>query len=261
MATLHHDGRVDLYVPNEADVLVVTSAERLDGRRPPLAEAGAELTELARSGAGALLGLEDDEPVVVRVVLGAPTPQEDEEWVGRLELPLDLPDGRLALASGRGFLRGDYDEELVRFVEVPSGRYRVSIEAQLVGINGEACLERAGDLGADEPGEPLGAYFRRTRPGAEVPEWLQVHCAQFPHLDPGHEEEWEDFAESDRFAALEEEAERTGLGFVDLLLRLEPVAELPELHATFEEDGVLREAEVRKPARCPLGLRATGLWS
>lgn len=190
--------------------------------------------------------------LVVRVVLGPLVPAEADEWVGRAAGALELPEGELLLSTDRDVLRGAHDEEALARVQLAPGRYAVELLLQLPGPGGEGCL-RAAEAAAGEPAEPMGAYLRRTRPGEEPPDWLLLELGLAPHRDPGHEEEWEAWIETDRFARVQDAADALGLGLVDVVLRLEPDPSAPA--TVLGADGwVFAGSELRKPERCPRGL-------
>ena len=45
--------------------------------------------------------------------------------------------------------------------------------------------------GGEGKREPVGRWFRRTRPGEPFPAWLRNQCVATPSDDPGHEAEWQ----------------------------------------------------------------------
>jgi hypothetical protein len=96
--------------------------------------------------------------------------------------------------------------------------------------------------------EPMGAYFRRTRPGEPFPQWLKRRCVEDPSEDPGHEREWR---ESDLDA---DEDRESGLQYIDMLLRLSPLPTNPPVPP--KKFWFPPWVAPRKPSRCPLGLVA-----
>ncbi len=263
-AKLEGPGRVDLYLPLRGAELVLCALGAVDGSR---AAGGSLLPRVdARSAGwreGALRGdllpyrLQRGAPALrVRVVLGPLTGEEAAEQVGQVEGALELPEGCLLLATP-AILTGGWDEESQRRLTLPAGRYRVLLHPQLPGPDGAECL-RAAEAAAGEAPEPLGAYWRRTRPGEEAPDFLALRLGQAPHEDPEREEEWEAFQETDRFGALLDDADGLGLDLVDLVVRLEPDPAAPA--TTLPDDGWLRGTQAPlKPEKCPRGLRSAAL--
>jgi hypothetical protein len=199
------------------------------------------------------VSLFQDDSFAIRVVAGdALTTQEQEEWVGRLEWRLDLAKGKLCISSGAEWLYEGLaatelaDDESLRIVELPPGHYRATLYSYLGGVNGSACLDQlAGGYGQ---GEPVGQWFRRTRPEDPFPEWLVYRCVAHSDNDPGHEQEWANRPLPDAKATPE---------LISFLLHLEP-AEPSAITATAKpENGWFSVSEgARKPERCPLGLIA-----
>lgn len=259
VSRLVRPGRCDLFLPLGGEALVIADGAELDGSRregrPLLEGLGPEPAWRAAAGRGAFLPYRLEAArsgLVVRVVLGPLAPQEADEWVGRATGALELPSGELLLSTRSDVLRGAHDEEALARVEVEPGRHAVELFLQLPGPGGERCL-RAAEAAAGEPLEPFGDYLRRTRPGEEPPDWLLLELGLAPHRDPGHEEEWEAWTETDRFARVQEASEALGLGLVDVVLRLEPSPTAPA--TPLPPDGwVSAGTEVRKPERCPRGL-------
>lgn len=230
--------RRDIRVPNESDGFVFTSAS-LRGRGISPGEsawtAGVEAGELLP------LAVESEDPANVRVVVAEPlTAEEQEEWVGVVRGGLRIPDGRLVLGGGIEFVleTGPLADERTRTVEVPPGDYRASLYCYASAPNGRQCVDRSGS------DEPLGAWFRRTRPGAPMPTWLHNLCVNDPDLDPGHELQWK------------RAKEKKGDEVVDLLLHLEPHP-IDRVLAP-GADGFLVAAECRQPQPFPLGLQVSG---
>src|SRR5262249_52065487 len=135
-----------------------------------------------------------DDPFVIRLVVGGElTAQESEEWCGRLDWKLRVPDGDLVVCGGSEYVMEEWEGEeeylgeYVRHVRIPRGDYKASLYMYLGGVNGRPCLQAA--RGGDEP-DPLGEWFRRTRPKEAFPAWLHNDCVADPSEDPGHEKEW-----------------------------------------------------------------------
>lgn len=210
-----------------------------------------DLLRSVRDGLVVPVQLVQDDPLRVRVVLGDLLPAEEEEWVGRIVWKLRIPCGSLAVEGGLDPSTTDEDE-YVQFVDVPPGDYLVEVLTYLHGINGSYCV--ADFMRRD----PLGMWFRRSHPGAPFPTWIKMELAEEPGWDPGHEAEWNAFAESlDRMSVAEYDALVEADGdLIDFVVRLTPLgSEKPTLES--HEDGwFMIDAGARKPTRCPLGIRS-----
>lgn len=231
--------RHDIRVPNESDGFVFTSAA-LHGRG--ISPGDAAWTAAAEAGDLLPLVVESEDAAIVRVVTNEPlTVDEQREWVGVLRGGLRVPDGRLALCGGIAYLiePADWAREFGRVVDVPAGSYRATLYCYASAPNGRWCVEKSGT------DEPLGAWFRRTRPGQEMPRWLHNLCVNDPDLDPSHRAKW-------KRAKL-----RGGVPAVDFLLHLEPAPTAPANAVTAE--GFLEAGECRQPIPCPLGIPAVGI--
>jgi hypothetical protein len=230
--------RADVLVPNESDAFVFTSAI-LRGRG---LEPGSDPWRTAVGECRLLpLAVESEDPAIVRIVVGAPLePQEQAEWIGRVDGGLRVPDGRLALCGGAAYVldAGDWTAEYVRTLPVPPGDYHATLYCFVSAPNAHACLEAAG------AGEPLGAWFRRSRPGEAMPAWLHNRCASDPSEDPGHEREWA------------RAGEQPGAEVVDFLLHLTP-ANGPPTPVAVSENGFAEPSSCRKPEPFPRGIAAT----
>jgi hypothetical protein len=237
--------RVDLDGDNEATGFMIASKGLCGGDYSEVDSDDDAWLAAVREGVFLPFALVQDDGFVIRVVLDEPlTPQEQDEWVGRSRHRLRVPDGRLAvIGGGAEYLWGEDVDEFTRFLDVPPGDYLAEVYTYLQGVNGPYCLSSA------DPDEPLGAYFRRTRPGVPFPLWLHNLCADDPELDPGHESDW-------LRAASDYEADQPT--YVSFLLRLSPLREPPETPPL--EDGWFPEdLGARKPAAFPLGLPADRL--
>ncbi len=239
--------RRDVYVYNEATGFLITSRAMVGRGMDPDEE---PWTKAVRAGDALPIELVQDDSFLIRVVAGDElTPQESEEWVGRLAWRLRVPDGRLAVTGGAEFVMEPFEEdptsEFVRLLDVPAGDYHAVIYAYLSGINGEYLLDEAAPKG--EKAEPAGAFFRRTRRDEAFPLWLRPWCVAYSDKDPGHEDEWEGQPVPD---------ERPE--FVDFLLHLTPLRGKPRAMPPLAKYGFFSfdAFEVRKPERCPLGLAA-----
>lgn len=235
-------GRFDLDVYNEATGFLIASESVSQGDFADVEPGGADWRSAVKAGRFLPFQLVQDDPFLIRVVVNEPlTRPEREEWVGRFAYELQVPDGRLAVVGGGPeYLWGEDMEEYTRVLDIPAGTYRAEVYTYLHGVNGRYCLAAA------DADEPLGAYFRRTRPGTPFPLWLRNDCASNPALDPGHADEW-------RGVQPDYDAEQPD--YVGFLLRLSPPAESPAL-PDLEDGWFAIVHEARKPAACPLGLVA-----
>jgi len=237
--------RHDLDVYNEATGFMIASAG-LCGSDYSETESGDEdWLRAIEEGVFLPFELVQDDPFIIRVVLDEPlSAQEEAEWVGRTRHKLQIPDGRLVvIGGGPEYLWGEDMEEYTRFLDVPPGTYLAEVYSYLQGVNGDYCL------GEVEPAEPIGSYFRRTRPSKPMPLWLRNECVDDPEADPGHDEEWEE---------VEADYETEQPPYVHFLLRLSPLVDEPPLPAL--EDGWIAVGQgARRPEVCPLGLVADHL--
>lgn len=226
--------RRDVHVPNESDAFIFASAgQRGRGLMPGEAAWNAAVTSCEVLP----LLVESEDPANVRVVVGGQLgAAEQAEWVGRLAGGLRVPDGRLALCGGAAYVleQSDWTTAYTRIVEVPPGDYRATLYCYASAPNGRLCLEQAGD------DEPLGTWFRRTRPGQVMPVWLHNRCVNDPDLDPEERKRWKRVQE------------KRGGHVVDFLLHLEPSVE-PTPPPTGDH-GFAEAGDCRKPEVFPLGL-------
>jgi hypothetical protein len=232
--------RCDIHVPNESDGFVFTSAA-LRGRG--VSPGDRDWTTMAAAGDLLPLFVESEDPANVRVVVDEPLDaSEQAEWVGVVRSALRVPDGRLALCGGIVYVldKERWAEEYARVVEIPAGDYRATLYCYASAPNGRLCVERSGS------DEPLGAWFRRTRPTHAIPAWLHNLCVNDPGLDPGHGKHWK------------KAKEKSGGQIVDFLLHLEPT-DAPLPGATVGPDGFVEAEECRKPELFPLGIAAANL--
>ncbi len=243
-------GRIDLYVYNEATAWTLSS-ERLVTEDPIPEDESFDAA--LRAGRLVAQGIYQDDPFNARIVLGDLNGQESSEWIGRASWWLQVPDGVLVLAAGGEFAWGMAEdlegEEFIHRVAVPPGNYQVDVYTTLTGINGLSALERAG------PGEPLGAWWRRTRPGQEIPGWMQFLLYEGLAADPGHEADWRNWSDS-RYRRLMESVEKTRL--LDWIIQLRPLAGQPPAPESVPEldEGCFYEPALRIPATCPAGIVA-----
>ena len=222
--------RRDVHVPNESDAFVITSSAMRARGIGPGNRAWAE----AITACDLLpLAVESEDPANIRIVVAEPLDAaEQREWVGMVSSALRVLDGRLALCGGIAYVldAGAWAEEYVRVVEIPSGEYRATLYCYASAPNGRLCIERSGS------DEPLGAWFRRTRSGHDVPLWLHNLCVNDPTLDPGHARQWK------------RAAEKPGGHVVDFLLHLE-AADGHLLNAPVMPTALWRSDSVAGPTR------------
>jgi hypothetical protein len=172
--------RIDLHETNDSCAMVLAAPEVL-GRGLDSGSKG--WREAVEQGRLWCVDLGMDASIDLRLrVGGALSPEEEAEWVGRLEHRLDLPSGRLAVAGGieRVIDAGPVDD--VRLLDVPAGVHRATLYAFVTSPLGDGLLGERG---------PVGAWWRATRPGEAMPEWVAARCRAEPAAaDPGHEGEW-----------------------------------------------------------------------
>jgi len=259
--------RRDIHVYNEATGFAIASL-KLAGKG--MEDGDRKWNKALNDGLLMPVSLYQDDSFCIRVVAGdSLTAQEKEEWVGRLERRLNLADGKLCVSGGSEWLYPGYDpagvvdDNFVRIVELPKGYYRATLYSYLAGVNGDACLDHLA-CGHDQA-EPIGQWFRRTRPGEPFPAWLVYRCVAYPDTDPGHEEEWR------KTPLPEGESMPEFAGFLLHLEPIEPPSEGSKKVKLEITGGWFDFTEgARKPDRCPLGLvakdvtghekRAEGAW-
>jgi hypothetical protein len=237
--------RTDLEVYNEATGFMIASAGLCGGDYSSVDPGDERWLDAVRDGVFLPFELVQDDPFILRVVLDEPlNVQEQAEWVGCTRHKLRVPDGRLVvIGGGVGYLEGEDMTDFTCFLDVPPGDYLAELYTYFHGINGEYCLDGAG------PPEPIGAYFRRTRPGEPFPLWLHNECAEEPEADPGHEDEWMD---------AEEDYDSEQPPYVGFLLRLSPLTEVPEL-PPMRDGWFAIGSGARRPEVCPVGVVADHL--
>ena len=247
--------RQDMYLYSDSGTFAVYTLG-LGGR--DRANVADNLRGAVQDGLIVPLGLAQDDDYNVRLLVDeALTEIEAAEWVGRVDWFLRVADGKLAL---QGYFSDDFDQdylledESLRIIDVPPGDYHVELYTYFPQLNAEYCLRAADD-------EPIGTWFRRTRPDDDFPDWLKIWLTEDePEADPGHEDSWEAFAESDAYGELLDRVGDT-VCYIDFLLRLTPLdeAETPFVldDNTVDSGGwFLLTLNARKPERCPLGLIA-----
>lgn len=234
--------RIDLDIYNEATGFMITS-KCLCGRDfSDIDPDEPEWLDAIKEGIFLPFELVQDDSFIIRVVLDEElSPQEQEEWVASSAHKLRIPDGKLAIIGGGvEYLWGEDMDEFSRFLEVPRGDYLAEVYTYFHGANGSYCLNEI------DPNEPIGAYFRHTRPGQAFPLWLRNECAEDPDLDPGHQSEWE---------GVEVDYDTVQPPYLGFLVRLSPLVRRPGIPAM--EDGWFEASNgARKPTACPQGIVA-----
>lgn len=237
--------RQDFFVYNEATAFLITSKKTCGTGM----ESGSEAWNAAVLE-GKLIPVElyQDDPFILRLVLKDKlTPQEGQEWLGKLSHHIRVEDGKLIIAAGVEYILEQMPEDDAWFreyshtVDVPPGHYHADLYTYINSVNGEPLLAIA-----ETKPEPIGKYYRRTRKNRAFPSWLKQWCASYPDIDPKHEDEWQD-------ADFDSEDEP----FVSFLLHLTPISEAaPETITQPSEDGFFKCSQntAQKPEKCPLGL-------
>jgi hypothetical protein len=250
MRRLGDDQRLDVRIHNEATGFVLASRGVGVGDVAALDLADAKKwARAARDGWIAPFELAQDDPFVLRVVVGELTETEEAEWIGRASCRLRVPNGELALCAGMEYLAGEEEddlEEYLQFVEIPPGEYLATLYSHLPGVNGEF------DLPDDHPWDGLMAWHRATRGEAEAPPWLALRAME--------EVERDDEDGGEFYWNASERAEANPV--VGLVLRLRPwrdgdATDVPA-EASDSRRLWLRAAERRTPALCPAGLPVRG---
>jgi len=239
------DGRVDIRVYNEATLFTLSSES--------LAGYGFQDIDLANETAwqqavenGVIMPVEvwQDDSFTARIVLGDLHKEEESQWLGRVTWKLTIPCGRLALWAGvpedDEYSRNEY----AHFIEIPPGDYEVT----------SYCFTTSPNARFPGDDEPLGTYFRRTRPGEKFPPWLAMMCAQSPEEDPEHETQWERFEGTKQHKLLCDVFQKRRLSYVDFLIQLQCLDSAPSMPQLTRRGFV--ETELRRPKRCPIGLYA-----
>ncbi len=259
--------RQDFYCYNEATGFSISNSKMLGVE---FEDGDNKWMRAVKNGSLIPVELVQDDPFVLRVLAGEGLNlQEQEEWVGKIETFLDLPDGKLCMAGGAEHIYGgeealEFASEYLHFIELPKGFYRATLYMYVPGVNGQACLDHL--AGGYEKSEPLGKWFRRTRAGQEFPCWLYNYCVGDRGTDPGHEKEWE---------KKEWIRDEDIIQYCDFLLHLEAVEKeaIKQNNPEAQLNGgwFKMEAGARKPEKCPLGIvaidpqknensRAAGKW-
>lgn len=164
------------------------------------------------------------------VVIGELTEQEESEWIGRISARLNIPCGKLIVLCGGGeedwmeaALSGkgvDGFKDYFQIIKVPPGEYLIEIYAYVSSMTVDFYFEE---------GEPLEEWFHSTRPGMNLPKWIQT------------------FKEDGFMGEL-------GDKLVSYIVRLAPLETEPPLPKLVDEIGWCGEFEFRRPELCPLGI-------
>jgi hypothetical protein len=176
------------------------------------------------------------------VAIGDLTPEQDQEWIGKISSWLNIPCGKLVVVCGGGdsadFERAISGEppdphfECFQMIDIPSGEYLVELYAYISSMTVDFYFdENNHDFRKDEP---LIDWFNRTRPGMNLPLWLQCYQKQ---------------------GFIGELSDR----LISYILRVKPLDQqelkIPDL---VPEIGWCGEFQLRRPHLCPLGiLRST----
>ena len=207
---------------------------------------------------GEFLSLElfEDNCVNVRVVVGDLTDQENDEWVGHVRSRLNLSCGELGVSSALVMFDSEPDETAFRFVQVPPGDYQVDIYAYFPSFTGVAANLTA-ELMGDES-VPVGQWFRQTRPGEELPNWLIYECLESYDADPENEKYWEERAQEMDDEQRDELLDQAGK-YVEFLIQLSPLQKDP-LPPELYESGACKW-NTRLLTTCPIGLYSEAIES
>jgi hypothetical protein len=253
--------RKDVYVYNEATGFVITS-QSLNGFKKKEFK-GKKWLERIQDGTMLPVSIVQDDSMCFRVIVnGDLTEAEDAEWTDRLVYKLHVPDGKLVLSAGSAVLEEDDDmEEYYRVVEIPPGSYQIELFTNFAGVNGDWPLGKAGISYEEIPD-----YFKRTRPGEKMPEWM-VDWLDVDDDDSDGEGESEKEEQERPPSPLElswdawgepeeeepEETEEREPSSIDFTIRLTPLISEPPLPKL---DGNWAEIDQnpRIPEKCPTGL-------
>lgn len=244
--------RVDIEVENEANGFAIHNKKVMGNS---IDDSSDKWMKAVNDGDLIPIELVQDDSFIIRVCAGGPlSEQEQEEWVGKVESVLHLPDGELCIGGGAEHIYGgDADVAIsaskIHFVSMPPGSYKATVYMYIPGINGSACLDEL--AGGYERSEPPGKWFRRTRPGLEFPAWLRSWCigGGGESTDPGHGRQWDGvpfIADADM------------PNYVGFLLHLEPTDKSAKPKGLKLNGGWFEmTAGARNIERCPLGLEST----
>lgn len=234
--------RLDFAV-QEAGCLIWVAPRDLGGLSPAhvgqiwMGQAPEKTADLVARGILMPMELYQDDGYYVRFMVGDLTEQEAAEWTARVRWKLNVACGQVMVG---GCLSEDFEDEVAEiqpatpgggywmggYVEIPPGDYQVEVYGCPPGdlSAGWGHITNTSLFGTVPGIEPESEmeYFRRTRPGQALPAWLQEGYDETP--------------------------------YVNFIIRLSPLTDdlpFPKL----DGDGCL-VWEFRKPAICPLGMRA-----
>jgi hypothetical protein len=187
----------------------------------------------------------------LRALLNLPLSiREQEECHDHFAWKLNIPDGRFAMVGGGyEYLTGTNRRDHMATLDVPPGVYRVDVHICFTGVNGPDFYEESRD--ANVIPEPIGAWFRRTRPEKPLPSWLKLHCYEDPEADPGHEDEYDD--ETFDYDAADEMDDVEAVDFVVQLTLLPAAKPLPEMPAGNTDGWFDVRHQPRLLSKCPAG--------
>ena len=190
----------------------------------------------------------------LRVLLNKPlTRREQEECFDHFAWKLNIPDGQFALVGGGyEYMTGKNRNDYTAMLEVPPDLYRVDVHICFVGVNGPGFYEESRDTKLIP--EPIGTWFRRTRPGKRLPSWLRLHCYEDPDADPGHQEDYDD--ETFDYDEAEEMADVEPVDFVVQLTPLAKAEPLPDAPQSLDRGWFDLHVNPRLLDKCPRGFQA-----
>lgn len=237
--------RRDFHVQNEANFfLLYAGGEDVPARNTIVRNLGRAVTD----GRTVPVELVQDDSFNIRFVDEELTDQEQTEWVGKVEWNLRIPSGVLVLSTG--LTPGEEEpEEGTCLFDLAPGDYWVGVYSYFPGVNGSGCLRAAGNT------ETLGEWFRRSRPGETMPDWLLCRLAENPGSDPGYEAIWESFLVSEAFVEAQRGEQLNPT--IDLLVQLVPLAPGQDCRNKGRKSALPATTNARKPGRFPMGLVAS----
>ena len=168
--------------PEGGEALFLADSNEFESKGPP-------------GGVDLLQGYEDD-TLIVRARYGELEEREEAEWITRRAVPVTNPSGALVLGS---WFPNQYGPN-APYVHPPwftslDGSSQLSVAVVYTYL--PFLIARGGLIEAMSMPEvhdqvhPWGSWFRESRPGQDMPDWLVRQCANWPGIDPGHEDEWE----------------------------------------------------------------------
>lgn len=212
----------------------------------------AQLLPALEQGLFIPLALYEDGSLNIRVAERELTEQESNEWLNCTQWKLHIPSGTLSISGGLSLFQqhldtdsAEYHEDFVCTVFVEPGWY-------LIKAYGYLPSKSVFPYEETEP-EAIGNWFRRTRPGQEFPEWLQLWCLDNPELDPGHNEEWDAHYKKIGAQGFKKLVDTLQERYLEYLFHLTPIQADTKLPPPVLNGSVLWW-DARKPERCPIGL-------